>query len=294
MKTVSNNVYAFSKDNPPELTVPSGSVVKFVTKDCFANQITSENCKNALASFNWNTVNPATGPLAIEGAEPGDALRVEIQKIDLTGESAVLMTGKGLGICQKDFESLEARVVRVRQGFVEFSDKIKLPVRPMIGVIGVAPAGEAVNNGTPDEHGGNMDCKEIVQGAAVYLPVNVKGALLAMGDIHAVMADGESGGTGAEMPAEVTVKVDVLKNFPLPTPLIENDNCYMAVHSAKTADEAIQHAVFKAVRLVMEKIPGTSRYDAVTLVSLAADLRICQVVDPLITVRCELPKKLFE
>ena len=293
MNTLTKNIFSFNKDHPPELTVPSGSTVTFVVMDALSNKITKDNYKNALEDFDWSKVNPTTGPLAVDGAKPGDVLRVEIQKIKLTGEDAVLMTGKGLGVCQKDFGELEANVVKVRNGFVEFSDKLKLPIRPMIGVIGTAPADEVLINGIPHDHGGNMDCKEIVEGAVVYLPVFVEGGLLAMGDIHALMGDGEVGGTGAEMPGEITVKVDVLKDFTLPTPLIENDTHYMVIFSAKTADDSNEGAVYSAVDLVSKKIPGISRFDALTLISLAADLRICQVVDPLITSRVEIPKTLF-
>ena len=114
-----------------------------------------------------------------------------------------------------------------------------------------------------------------------------------MGDIHALMGDGEVCGTGAEMPGEITVKVDVLKDFTLPTPLIENDTHYMTIFSAKSAVDANAGAARAAVDFVMKKIPGMSRFDALTLISLAADLRICQVVDPLITSRVEIPKSLF-
>ncbi|MCL2616483.1 MAG: acetamidase/formamidase family protein, partial [Defluviitaleaceae bacterium] len=134
--------------------------------------------------------------------------------------------------------------------------------------------------------------KEIAEGAAVYLPVNVEGALLSLGDVHAVMADGECCGTGAEMPAEVLVKVDVLKNCAWPTPFIENDMYYMPMASALTADEAIDNAVHNGVDFLMGTY-GMSRYDAVTFLSLAADVRICQVVDPLKTARLHIPKRLL-
>jgi len=290
--TITHANYTFSKDNAPVASVPSGSTVRFISKDALSGQITKDNYKEAFGDFDWNTVNPATGPLAIEGAQPGDVLRVKILDIIVTTEDGVLLTGKGLGVCTDFFDSLESRIVRVKNGFVEFSPAIKIPIRPMVGVIGTAPAGEPINNGTPDKHGGNMDCKEIAVGAAIYLPVNVDGALLSMGDIHAVMADGEACGTGAEVSGEILVKVDVLKNCTRPTPFIENSTHYMPLASALTADEAIDNAVLNGVDFLMRSY-NMSRFDAITFISLAADIRICQVVDPLKTARLNIPKNLL-
>ncbi|MCL2853702.1 MAG: acetamidase/formamidase family protein [Defluviitaleaceae bacterium] len=291
--TITNSNYSFSKENEPAATVPSGTTVKFSATDAFGGQITRQNAKDGLKNFDWNRVNPAAGPLKVEGAQPGDVLKVEILDIQITGDTAVLMTGNALGVCKEFFDDNHIRVVDIADGCVVFSPEIKLPIRPMVGVIGVAPAAEAVNNGTPGEHGGNMDCKEITAGSTLYLPVNVEGALLSIGDAHAAMADGESSGTGAEAPADILVKVEVLKNCPWPTPLIENDTHYMPLASALTADEAIDNAVLKGVGFLMNT-QGMTRFDAITLISLAADVRICQVVDPLKTARLNIQKSLLK
>jgi len=284
--------YKFNKDIPPVASVPSGTHLTFASPDCFGGQITRENYENALdGEFDWDRVNPTAGPVAILGAEPGDVLRVEILDITPTGDG-VLMTGKGLGVCQDDFDKLETRVVEMRDNHVLFSDNIKIPMRPMIGVIGVAPAGEPVNNGFPGDHGGNLDCKKIGAGAVVYLPVYVDGGLLSLGDVHGLQADGEVGGTGAECPAEVQVKVELLKNCKRPTPFVENDTHYMPVASAQTMDEAISNVVKNGVDFLMQEF-AMSRFDALTFCSLAADVRICQVVDPLMTARLEIPKQLL-
>ena len=294
MLTVKSSHFKFDKNTLPEHTVSSGSTVKFITKDCFANQINMQNYKDALSgSFNWDRVNPTAGPLAIEGAKPGDILRVEILSVTVTGQEAVVMTGKGLGVCASSFDRLETRVLPVEDGFVRFSPEIKIPIRPMIGVIGVAPDSEPVNNGCPGGHGANMDCKEIVAGTTLYLPVLVEGGLLSIGDLHGVMGDGECCGTGAEMPGEVVVRVELLKDCKLPTPFLETQTHYMAIHSAKTAEDAMGGAVQNGVSFLMNN-DSMTRFDAITLISLAMDLRICQIVDPLITARLEIPKKLLD
>jgi len=287
--TKNSYVYAMDKDNAPTLTVPSGSTVKFHTNDALSGQVTSSG--HRFDCFDWNNVNPVTGPLAIEGAEVGDILKVEIQEIEIEN-LAVLITGKILGVTAEQFENIESLVMPVKDGFVELTEQLKIPVRPMIGVIGVAPAGAAVNSGTPGEHGGNMDCKEIVAGVTLYLPVNVKGALLAIGDLHAAMADGEVCGCGAEITGAVTVKVEVLKDCKYPTPLIESEDFFMPIASAETMDAAIVDVVKKGADFLQTQY-SLPKLTAISFMSMATDVRICQVVDPLMTARVEIPKKLF-
>ena len=282
-------IYSMDKAHTPVLTVPSGAVVKFHTNDALNGQLTVDN--RNFENFDWSDVNPATGPLAVEGAEVGDVLRVEIQKIDLA-DTATLISGKVLGVVAEQFDQIESLIMPVRNGFVELTDALKIPVRPMIGVIGTAPAGDAINNGTPGEHGGNMDCKEITEGVVLYLPVNVEGALLAMGDLHAAMADGEVCGCGAEVSGVVTVKVDVLKDCNFPTPCIESKDFVMPIASAETMDEAIKDVVSKGVSFIQTQYE-LPLLEAIAFMSMATDVKICQVVDPLMTARVEIPKKFF-
>jgi amidase len=175
---------------------------------------------------------------------------------------------------------------------VHFSDDIHLPLNKMIGVIGVAPKNEEISCGVPDYHGGNMDCKEIKEGATVLLPVYVPGALLALGDLHAVMADGEVSVTGVEVGGMVTVTVDLIKSTDYPLPMIINDDYVMTLASDEDLDVAVEMAVSNMVDY-LTKAKGFSREDAVMLISLIADVRICQVVDAKRTARVEFPKKLL-
>ncbi len=285
-------VFTMDKNHSALLTVPGGAVVSFVTRDCFGDQI--QGADTPFDSLDWNCVNPVAGPLFVEGAAPGDILRVDIQKIELKSKQAIMLTGPQLGIVGEDLEEMSIRVLPLNfeEGLVEFSEKVKVPFRPMIGVIGVAPAGEAISCGTPGEHGGNMDCKEIVEGATLYLPVQVEGALLSLGDLHAAMGDGEVCCSGAEVPGEVTLKVDVLKGAPLPSPFIKNDSTFMTLASAKSAEEAIKAAGKKGLDFLVKNF-GFIREEALFFLSLGCDVRICQVVDPLITARMEIPRKLL-
>ena len=284
-------IFAMSSENDAVMRVPDGAEVIFKTKDALDNQIRSEDV--SFESLDWDHVNPASGPVYVEGAEPGDVLCVKIKDIRI-GDQATMITGPGLGVASGQLKDNFVKVMPVKNGFVEFSEQIKVPIRPMIGVIGVAPAPNegSINCGTPDAHGGNMDCKEITAGVSLYLPVNVPGAGLAMGDLHAVMADGEVSVCGAEIPGEVTVEVSVLKGKPLPTPLLVNKETVMTIASAETLDEAAELAALNAAHLIMDQTEMPLA-EAISLLSLAGNLAICQVVDPLKTARMEMPKSVF-
>ena len=162
----------------------------------------------------------------------------------------------------------------------------------MIGVIGTAPAENPVSNNTPGFHGGNMDTKVIRKGTKIYLPVEVNGGLLAMGDLHAIMGDGEISGCGAEIAGEVTVTVNLITGRPYPLPFIIDEKSVYTVYSAEKLDDAAEGAA-KAMTVHLES-KGMDRPSAICLLSLAGNLQISQIVDPLKTVRLELSKEIYE
>ena len=283
-------VYAMSADNAPAARAQSGDTILFETMDCFSGQIASES--DSLGTLDWDRINPATGPVYIEDAEPGDTLKVEILCIDLAPQAA-LVESPGSGVTGIWAREEHTKILPVEAGMVTFNDRVKLPVQAMIGVIGTAPAEGAVSTGTPDLHGGNMDCRRIGEGAALYLPVNVPGALLAMGDIHAVMGDGEVCVCGAEIAGEITVRVTVIKGMPLPLPFLVTADAAMAIYSAPGLDAAAEGAT-QRMRAFLTDAAGMAPHEAGMLLSLAADLRICQAVDPNKTCRMELPLSVLD
>ena len=283
--TAANYVLDMSPKHPPVAEVASGSVVTFETMDCFSNCIVRTD--QLFSSVGWDKINPATGPLCVREAAPGDILKVEILDIRVAAQG-VMTTAPGFGALGKEMTREVTKVVKIENGKAVLNDRVSLPINPMIGVIGVAPEKEGVPTGTPGEHGSNMDCKRIVKGAALYLPVNVNGALLAMGDLHAVMGDGEIVVCGVEIPGEVDVRVTVLKGVELPTPFLIEKDSLMTIASAETLDEAALLATRKMHRFLRERL-GIENHEAGMLLSAAADLRICQIVDPLMTVRMEFP-----
>ena len=281
-------VYALSPKNPPVAVAEPGEEVIFETKDCFSNQIRTE--KDLFASVGWATINPATGPLAVRGAEPGDVLVVDVLRIEVASQG-VMVAVPGLGALGHLITESETKVVPIRDGKAIFNDVVALPIRPMIGVIGTAPEKEAVPCGTPGPHGGNMDTRLITEGARVYLPVFVPGANLCLGDLHAVMGDGEVVVCGVEIPGRVTVRVDVRKGRQLPSPMLETADAWYTIASAQDLDEAAQMALEHMLAFVRERT-GLSLNHAGMLLSIAGHLEISQVVDPLKTVRMRLPKSI--
>ena len=283
-------IYAMSAQNTPVLKVEDGATLIFETCDCFENQITSVN--TPFNSLNWNRINPATGPVYVEGAEPGDILAVTIDRIKIA-DHGVMLTGPGLGVMGSELETNQIKLIPIRGEKASFQEGLELPLNPMIGVIGIAPEHEEISCGTPGLHGGNMDCKIIKEGCTIYLPVNVPGALLAMGDLHAVMGDGEVSVSGVEIQGEVTVRVNVLKNLDWKLPLVRTTESVYTIASELTLDEAVVTVTKNMVHLLETKC-NLTKDDAIKLLSIAANLQICQVVDPLKTVRMELSIRILE
>lgn len=283
-------VYAMSPENAPVARIADGETLIFETNDCFGGQIACESDK--LGALDWSRINPATGPVFVEGAQPGDTLKVEILKIDLAPQAA-MVEAPGEGITGLAAQEESTKILSIAGGKALFNDKIALPIRPMIGVIGTAPESEAIPTGTPSFHGGNMDCKRIGAGATLYLPVNVPGALLAMGDLHAVMGDGEVCVCGAEIAGEVTVKVSVVKGRPLPLPFLVTESHAMAIYSAEGLDAAAEGTTLRMRGFLTDAVK-LAPHEAGMLLSLAGDLRICQAVDPNKTCRMELPLDILD
>ena len=283
--TCENHIYSFGKNEPPALRVKNGEAVQIETMDCFSNQIKTEHDK--LGRIDWDHINPATGPIFVEGAEPGDTLKVDIEKIELAGQG-VMATGKGLGVLGHKMEGLYEKIVPITGDEAVFSDRIRIPLNKMVGVIGVAPSGEPVPCGTPGSHGGNMDNKKIAEKTSLYLPVAVEGALFALGDVHAVMGDGEIGVTGVEAPAVVTVRFEVVKDMSIENPFIETDDIVATIASHEDIGKAITIAVEDMERLLADGTPmGTP--EMAMLLSAVGNAEVCQVVDPLNTVRFSVP-----
>lgn len=276
----------------------SGETVVFETRDCYDDGVVSE--ERPLGEKTSPIENPATGPLYVKNAQPGDVLKVEILDIQVRSWG-VMRSSPSSGVFHEDFSAHTARIFKLQETEeleVWFDNKLKRKLDPMIGVIGTAPAGKGITTDTPDSHGGNMDCRKIVKGSTLYLPVNVEGALLSMGDLHALMGDGEVFICGLETGGKVTVKVQVLKDKDLngvllPTPFLNCQGNVMTIQSAKTLDQAGDMAA-KAMKEFVKAAAKKDNLEAGMLMSLLSNMVVCQVVDPLKTVRMEFPLDVLE
>lgn len=283
-------LFSFDKDLEPVLKVPSGETVRIRTKDCFGNQL--QGPEDQLSEIDWEAINPATGPIYVEGAVAGGALKVHIDNIELDAQTSSC-TGKDEGVCGDRFSDWATHFCKVEDGKVVWDERLSIPLAPMIGVIGVAPEGEPVNCGTPGKHGGNMDNTAIAAGATLYFPVAVDGALFGCGDMHAVMGDGEVSVSGAEVAGYATVTLTALPELSVPNPLIENETHFGIIVSAESLDMASELAVQQMVDLLASRT-NESEADLVMLLSLVADVRVCQMVDPEKTVRFMVPKYVLD
>ena len=283
-------LFSFDKDLEPVLKVPSGETVRIRTKDCFGNQL--QGPEDQLSEIDWEAINPATGPIYVEGAVAGGTLKVHIVNIELDAQTSSC-TGKDEGVCGDRFSDWATHFCKVEDGKVVWDERLNIPLAPMIGVIGVAPEGEPVNCGTPGKHGGNMDNTAIAAGATLYFPVAVDGALFGCGDMHAVMGDGEVSVSGAEVAGYATVTLTALPELSVPNPLIENDTHFGIIVSAESLDKASELAVQQMVDLLASRT-NESEADLVMLLSLVADVRVCQMVDPEKTVRFMVPKYVLD
>ena len=282
--------FAFGPALKEVARIPQGEEVVMETHDCFEGQIQTTN--DLVDSLDWDHVNPATGPLYIEGTKPGDILRVDLIDVSV-GDQSSMVTLPGEGALGDVITVMETSILKVENNEVVFKNKVRVPLRPMIGVIGVAPADSNIPNGTPGPHGGNMDCTLVATGSSIYFTVGVEGAMFGAGDMHAAMGDGEIVICGAETPGVVRFKAEVIDLKGLPTPFIETKDLVSVVYSAPTIDEAASQATHRMAQFLTDfvKIPLN---DAGMLMSLVGELKFCQIVDPLKTVRFEFPKAVLK
>ena len=268
-------VYRLDPSIPAALEIDPGDTVVFETHDARTGTIVSDD--DLLEHPHPVGSNPATGPVFVRGAQPGDGLCVTIESIDLA-ESGFLAVKKGEGLLAHRADHFATRIVPVTDGVVHFGD-LKFPAKPMVGVIGTAPAGKGISTSFAGPHGGNMDNRFIAQGSRVHLPVEVEGAGLGIGDIHAAMGDGEITFIGLEICAEVTARVDLVKGAGTRRPLVETDHHWVTTGEGDDLGDAARMAANEMVDLLQARLE-LSFEDAYMLMSAAVDVQICQCCEP--------------
>ncbi len=282
----------------PVATIVSGEVVEVETWDALGNVVNpDQTLEEALQRDLVLYENPITGPIYVKGAKPGDTLSIEILDIT-TPDMGVTVVMPGFGGLEGWLQPSPpltkfSKIVRGKATYtLNDGREINIPLKPFIGTIGVSPASEAISTITPGRHGGNMDVPDICPGNKLYLPVEVEGALVGVGDVHAVQGDGEICGTAIEIASIVTMKIDLIKNKKIDWPRIESPDEIMTICSAKPLEDAVRLAFLELIRWLEEDY-SIERYDAYMFLSLAAKMRLAQIVDPLFTIVAKLPKTLL-
>ncbi len=234
---------------------------------------------------------PVTGPIYVEDAHIGDVLSVHVKEIKTAG-TGVFAVRPESGVPGQDIQKPQVRVLEVNENQVHLDDRLKLPVRPVIGSMGVAAKHGEIDTIYPGRHGGNMDTLEITTGSRVYLPVQVNGALLSLGDVKACVGDGQIAGSGVEVEAEITLRVDTLPGGRFSWPRVESKGEWITITSASTVDQAARLAIGEMVKWITQD-KGLDFETAYALVSLGGSLRVSQWGNPLTTARMVFPKRLI-
>jgi amidase len=291
--------------HPAVAEVEPGDVLVTTTQDCFAGAVRTVD---DLPSKVCTAFNPVTGPFHVAGAEPGDTLALHF--VDLTpardwGMSATFPHFGALTTTHTTamlHAPLEERVWRyeidIAAGIVRYHARrcdltVELALDPMLGTVGVAPAGgEARSTIVPDAHGGNMDTPELRAGTTLYLGVNVPGALFALGDGHARQGQGEVCGVAVETAMRVTVAVDLIKGAPTAWPRIETDHQILSIGVARPLEDAFRISQHDLVTWVAE-LTGLELLDAYQLVSQAGRAAPGNVCDPNYTMHAAVDKAIL-
>ena len=260
---------AFHAGLEPVCAVDAGEWVLVETWDCFGGRTLAGEPRKSIPP---GTGNPATGPIYLREATAGDVISVTIADVTPGPRGFV-----------------GDRFIDVADGWAYFSETLKLPTNPMVGVLGVVPAEGSEANSRPGPHGGNLDTIDVCAGAQVFLMEQIDGGLVGLGDVHACQGDGEVAGQGIEIPAEVILKLDT-EPEPLPTdnPYIIRDSSVIAVASAETFEGAIHASLEDMIRIVSHTMQ-VDAMDARAIISLRGDVRISQIVNPLMTARVVMP-----
>ncbi|WP_440770907.1 acetamidase/formamidase family protein [Natronorubrum sp. DTA28] len=290
----------------PVRTIESGDVVQFTCRDSTDGQLGPDSTVADLADLDVSRVHALTGPVAVEGAQPGDVLEVELLDLEHEGwgHSVILPGEAELGLLSDEFPEPDLHVWDLEDGVAQFVDGIEVPLDPFPGVVGVAPDEDGSHETFPPRSvGGNMDIKQLTAGSTVYLPVAVDNALFSIGDCHAAQGDGEVCGTGIEAPMTVTCRFDLRSDLSIEQPQFETTGPFTPtgrderMYGTTGIGDDLMEASRAAVRSMIDHLQeerGLDRNEAYILCSAAVDLKINEAVNaPNWVVSAYLPQSIF-
>jgi acetamidase/formamidase len=291
---------AWDRSIEPIATVASGDVVEIDALDASGGQITRESTVDDLGNLDFSRVDQVNGPIAVEGAEPGDTLEIELLDFQ-PAEWGWTASIPGFGLLTDDFPDPALRITRLAEGMAEFLPGVHIPLAPFCGELGVAPPTEGAHSTIPpDVFGGNMDTRHLTAGTKLYLPVFAPGGRFSLGDGHAAQGDGEVCGTAVETPMLARVQLTVRKDlrvtapeFLTPGPLAAGTNTGR-YYATDGVGPDLMTAAREAVRRMIDYLGrehGLEPIDAYLLCSVGCDLKISEIVDApnwIVTVYCPL------
>lgn len=284
----------YTPELPPVLEISSGDRILFSTHDARGGALLDRRPTAAAFPLPKPTPgkgNPVTGPVAIKNAKPGDALLVHILSINCDPIGWCGGHAHAGAVDPGRVPEPLGRICEVSPKGVVFSPEITIPLKPMIGCIGTAPV-ESATTGVAGNHGGNMDQTVVHSGTSVLLPVFVPGALLYIGDVHAAQGDGEISGVGLEIPAEVTVEVELIPGAAPEWPWLIDDESVMVLCVGETFEKSSYTAIDQAMKLLEDQLK-LAPADALALLSIAAHVKVGAFYgSPHVTTRCEIPRHL--
>jgi acetamidase/formamidase len=278
--------HGWDRDLPALAQLSSGETCTLVLADCFGGQLGPDAGPAEVAALDLALANPLTGPVEVRDAEPGDAIAIEILTID-PGPVGWTTLLPGFGLLADDFPAPYAIVSRIDGSGVDFGGLARLPRRPFLGTVGLAPAAPGPHSVIPPRRvGGNLDCRDVVAGATLVLPVEVSGGWLSAGDPHATQGDGEVCGTAVETTATAEMRIHLRKGQAPPAPQLELPGGAAPAHGPRVVTTGVgpdlEMAARDATRALIERLGrdhGLAPEDAYALCSVAANLRIVEVVD---------------
>lgn len=290
--------YTIGPYSQPVLHVKPGDRVVVETRDAFEGKIKEETDKPSQV-LQVPFLNPQNGPIMIEGAEKGDVVAVYIEKMAPRGDDPhgfCCMIPNFGGLTGTDYTALLneplpeiVRKIKIDEENVYWSKRNTLPYKPHIGTLSLSPEIDSINSLTPDNHGGNMDVPDMGPGSITYLPVRSPGGRLFIGDAHACQGDGEVCGTAVEYQSTTTVRVDLIKNWQIGWPRLENEDALMSIGSARPLEDATRIA-YRELVLWMAAEYGFDKWDAYMMLSQVGKVRLGNFVDPKYTVGAMVAK----
>jgi acetamidase/formamidase len=293
-------------DNEPVVYAEPGDVIVVETDDFAGGQIGRDSTSADLPALDFDAIYPLAGPIHVAGAEPGDVLAIEFLGFELPEWGwALILPGFGL-LPPGEFDAPYLKHFDLTQGeTTELVPGVRIPIEPFCGTVGVPGAGmHGVPIPPPHAGGGNIDLRHVTKGSTFYLPIGAPGALLSLGDAHAAQGDGEVCVSGLECQMRTTLRVSIERELKLRspalrrppgslTPRVDSGGWFATTGVESDLMEASRSAVRSMIDHLVDR-RGLSREDAYVLCSLAADLKITEVVDaPNWIVACFLPDAVF-